>query len=173
MSVLEQKLTSERFRELYRESKPYFELIDGVPEQKPAGTWDNSRLQTVLAVMLGELGFRPLIELTLAISEIWELTPDVVGFLGPKPEGPYPTKPVAAAVEILSDDPFLRLNDKCEKYSEWGIPDILVFDPLARRTWHWDRTLASLIPVPEKYRFHSLAAAELHLEDVFRRLDES
>jgi hypothetical protein len=82
MSVVRQELTRERFRTLYRDQEARFELIDGQPEQKAFNTIEHSSLQVVLAIMLGELGFRPLIELTLAISETWELIPDLVGLLG-------------------------------------------------------------------------------------------
>jgi Uma2 family endonuclease len=71
--------------------------------------------------------------LILAISESWELVPDMVGFLGPKPE-PYPTEPVSAVIEVLSPGNYLRLHDKCQKYAEWGVSDIVVFDPLSRRS---------------------------------------
>jgi hypothetical protein len=35
MSVATEKLTRDRFREMYADRKPNYELIDGVPEQKP------------------------------------------------------------------------------------------------------------------------------------------
>jgi Uma2 family endonuclease len=59
MSVLTEKFTRERFRELYADQKPNWELIDGVPEQKALGSKRHSYLQWILAQMLNELGFRP------------------------------------------------------------------------------------------------------------------
>jgi Uma2 family endonuclease len=165
------KLSRERYRKLYHDIKPAFELIDGIPEQKPEPTLKHSALQTALIHVLGELGFEPLPDLTLAISETWELIPDMTGFLGPdpEPEEPYPTKPVAAVFEVLSDDPFLRLYAKCRKYAEWGVQDILVLDPVRRLGWHWDPARDSLIPIREKYQFHSLAR-ELNLEETFSQI---
>jgi hypothetical protein len=72
MSVLSEKLTRERFRELYADEKPNCELIDGRPERKALGSKRHARLQLILGQMLDELGFRAATELTLAISETWE-----------------------------------------------------------------------------------------------------
>jgi Uma2 family endonuclease len=41
---------------------------------------------------------------------------------------------VAVAIEVLSpDDRFTRVIQKCRKYAEWGIQNILVFDPANRK----------------------------------------
>jgi Uma2 family endonuclease len=121
--------------------------------------------------MLKELGFKSRPELTLAISESWEPTPDVCGILGPE-EDPYPTHAVAVAIEVLSpDDRFTRVIAKCRKYAEWGIQDILVFDPIGREAWFWDAVGGDLIRAKEIYRFRS-RPADLKLRDVFGRLDE-
>jgi hypothetical protein len=163
-----QKLTREVFRVRYTGEKPEYELIDGQAEQKTGGTEVHSSLQLAAAVILEKLGFRALIELTLPISETWELVPDVVGDLGPPPEGPYPTKAVPAVIEILSpDDPFLKLVHKCRKSAEWGIADILVLDPVERAGWRWDNgTLVRF----DTYAFRSLPGRELSLEELFRRM---
>ena len=59
--------------------------------------------------MLMELGFKPRPELTVTIDSNWEPTPDVCGIVG-RDESPYPTEPVAVAMEILSPaDPFTRV----------------------------------------------------------------
>jgi Uma2 family endonuclease len=175
VGVLDEKLTRERFRELYADRKPYFELIDGQPEQKALGTKRHAFLQAILSEMLQELGFRAGTELTLAISEYWEPIPDVAGMLGPDPEPdePYPTRPIAVAIEILSpSDRFTPLHRKCHRYAEWGIPDILVFDPVEYLTWTWDHKTAGLVRVDVVYHFRSAPDRELSLAGVFRRLDE-
>jgi Uma2 family endonuclease len=169
--IASQKITLARFRELYVEEKPYYELLDGEPVQKAFATFAHSYLQMVLAVMLKESGFRPLIELTLAISETWEPVPDVVGDLGPPPDGPYPTRPVPVVIEILSpSDPFTRVVAKCRRYAEWGVRDILVFDPIGREAWSWDATAGNLVASAGTYPFRSLVV-ELDLAEVFRRFD--
>ena len=170
MSIVAE-LTRERFRELYAERKPYFELLDGAALQKTLPTKLHSILQFVLAVLLKELGFKARPELTLAIDDTWEPTPDVCGIIGPE-EGPYPTHAVAVAIEVLSpDDRFTRIIQKCRKYAEWGIADILVFDPVGREGWHWDAATGNLKKIKEAYRFHS-RPVELVEKEIFRRLDD-
>jgi len=75
--IATEKLTRERFRELYADRKPNYELIDGVPEQKALGSKRHSYLTLILAQMLEELGFRAAPELTVEVSETWEPVPDV------------------------------------------------------------------------------------------------
>jgi len=109
-------------------------------------------------------------ELTLAISETWEPTPDVCGMLGPDDGEPYPTKPIAVVIEILSPrDSFTRVIQKCRKYSSWGVPDILVFDPIGCEAWRWDATADDVVRFKQIYSFKS-QAAELSLTEVFQRL---
>lgn len=171
MSAPAEKLTSERFRELYAQRKPHFELLDGEAFQKTLPTKFHSILQFVLCLILRELGFKSRPELTLAISESWEPTPDVCGIIGPE-EDPYPTHAVAVAIEVLSpDDRFTRIIQKCRKYAEWGVTDILVFDPVEREAWYWDATTGDLTRVKGKYRFQS-RPVELILADVFCRFED-
>ena len=169
--VLAEKLSLQRFLELYGDQKPNFELLDGEAVQKSVATNLHSLLQLILCVMLKELGFKSRPELTLAIDESWYPTPDVCGILGPA-EDPYPTHAVAVAIEILSPgDPFTRVIRKCRKYAEWGVTDILVFDPIGREAWFWDVAGRDLIGVKESYRFRS-QPVDLTLKEVFSRMDE-
>jgi len=46
--IVQEKLSWQRFRELYGGRKPAFELIGGIPEQKALSTTEHSFLQTVL-----------------------------------------------------------------------------------------------------------------------------
>lgn len=171
MSVAAQKLTRDAFRELYAQRKPYYELLDGAAVQKSLPTRLHSILQFVLSVMLKELGFKSRPELTLAIDETWEPTPDVCGVLGPE-EDPYPTHAVAVAIEVLSpDDRFTRVIQKCRQYAAWGIQDILVYDPVSRDVWYWDAVTGGLIESKETYRFRSQPVEIFHNE-VFRRLED-
>lgn len=169
MSTATEKLGRERFRELYAGRKPSFELLDGEAVQKTLPTRLHSILQFILAVMLSDLGFKARPELTLAIDDSWDPVPDVAGILGPE-EDPYPTRAVAVAIEVLSpEDRFTRVIQKCRKYAEWGVADILVFDPVGREAWHWESD--NLTPVQQTYRFASLPV-DLVLAEVFRRMDE-
>jgi Uma2 family endonuclease len=174
MSILFEKLSRERFRELYGDRKPAFELIDGQPEQKALGSKLHSLLQGILYIMLEEMGFRAYPELTLAISENWEPIPDVAGILAPETDDVYQSQPPAVVIEILSpSDRFMLVDRKCRKYAEWNIPDILVFDPERRMGWYWDRSMDGGLVRFETYRFSSRRDVELSLPEVFRRLDET
>jgi Uma2 family endonuclease len=171
MSAIAEKLTSERFRKLYAQRKPHFELLDGEAFQKALPSKFHSVLQFVLCLILKELGFKSRPELTLAMSESWEPTPDVCGIIGPE-EDPYPTHAVAVAIEVLSpDDRFTRIIQKCRKYAEWGVADILVFDPVDRDAWYWNAITGDLTPIKGKYRFQS-RPVELILADIFRRFED-
>lgn len=171
MSVAAQKLNRDAFREMYAQHKPYYELLDGAAVQKSLPTRLHSILQLVLLGLLKELGFKSRPELTLAIDESWEPTPDVCGVLGPE-EDPYPTHAVAVAIEVLSpDDRFTRVNQKYRQYAAWGIQDILVYDPVSRDVWYWDAGAGGLIESKETYRFRS-QPVEIHHKEVFRRMED-
>jgi|SRR5271170_2644111 len=171
MSAIAEKLTAKEFREKYAEAKPYCELLSGEAVQKALPTKLHSVLQFVLTMFLKELGYKPRPELTLAIDDSWEPTPDVCGVIGPE-EGPYPTRPVAVAIEVLSpDDRFTRVIQKCRRYAAWGVGDILVFDPVGREAWYWDTITGDLSRINESYSFHS-RPVDLRLEDVFKRFDD-
>ena len=171
MNAVSDKLTLEQFRATYAECKPYYELIDGEAVQKALPTNLHSILQTALSFLLKELGFKSRTELTLVISERWEPTPDVCGLLGPDDGQPYPTKAVPVVIEVLSpDDRFTRVVRKCRRYAQWGVSDILVFDPIGREAWHWNTETDDLARIKQTYSFNS-KPAELNLADVFQRLD--
>jgi Uma2 family endonuclease len=171
MSAVAHKLTVEEFRATYADRKPNYELLNGEAVQKALSTKRHSYLQVILSLLFDELGFHAGPELTLAISETWEPVPDVCGELGSDNEEPYPTQPVAVAIEILSPaDPFTRVMQKCRRYAEWGIKDILVFDPVGLEAWFWDATTEDLTTIRQSYRFKS-KPVELKLEEVFRPLN--
>jgi Uma2 family endonuclease len=171
MNVVAEKLTLEQFRATYAESKPYYELLDGEAVQKAMPTKPHSYLQLVLCYILKELGYKAGPELTLAMSEKWEPVPDVCGLLGHSDKEPYPTRPIPVAIEILSpDDRFTRVIKKCRRYAEWGIADILVFDPIGREAWFWDKSSDDLARIQQTYLFKS-KPVQLTLAGVFHRLD--
>jgi len=111
-------------------------------------------------------------ELTLEIGETWEPVPDVAGTLGPEIEEIYQSQPPAVVIEILSpSDRFTLLDQKCRRYAEWGVADILVFDPAGCRAWHWNPAEDGLVPLHHVYRFSSQPGKELSLPEVFQRLE--
>ena len=171
MSATAEKLDLGRFRVQYAGTKPSWELLHGEAVQKPWPRRLHSILQFLLAVMLKELGFKARPELTLAIDSEWEPIPDVSGILGTE-EDPYPSRPIAVAIEILSpDDRFMSLMRKCRKYAAWGIKDILVFDPVNRQAWFWDAASGDARTIQTCYRFSSLPA-QISLVKVWSRFDQ-
>jgi Uma2 family endonuclease len=163
MRAAAERLTPRSFRETYAHKKPYFELLDGEAVQKAWQTNLHSPLQLVLMLMLRELGFKTRPEFTLSISESWEPIPDVCGIL--------PTRAVAVAIEILSpDDRFTQVIQKCRKYAQWGVQDILVFDPIGREAWYWDAARGDLAGIKGNYSFRSQPAT-INQKEIFRRLD--
>jgi Uma2 family endonuclease len=174
MNVVHEKLTRQRFRELYAGRKPQFELIDGHAEPKALGSKRHALLQLILCRILEQLGFRAWPELSLAVSDEWEPIPDVTGTLGPEEtDETYQSRPVAVAIEMLSpSDRFALIDQKCRKYAQWGVPDILLFDPINYTAWRWDPEHSGLIPTTESYSFRSKPGAALTRKDIFRQLEE-
>jgi Uma2 family endonuclease len=174
MNVIHEKLTQQRFRKLYASRKPQFELIGGLAEPKASGSKRHALLQLILCRILRELGFRAWPELTLAIDDAWEPVPDVAGTLGPEEtQETYQSRPVAVAIEILSpSDRFTLLDQKCRKYADWGVADILLFDSVDHRAWQWEAAKNGLIPITESYSFRSKPGAALTPKDIFWQLEE-
>lgn len=80
----------------------------------------------------------------MAIGDNWEPVPDVCGERGPDDGEPYPTK--------------------------WGIPDVLVFDPIGREAWQWNTATDDLIHIQHKYSFKS-RPVEFDITDMFNRFN--
>ncbi len=114
-----------------------YEYWFGRAVKKPVPTWMHAVLQYVLCDLLYKAGYFSASELDLRVDPDWEPRPDVTGAL--EIDGPYPTKPVEVAIEILSDDQMPRLLEKCGHYSRIGIPQVFVFDPKERLIWEWNR----------------------------------
>ena len=53
-------------------------------------------------------------------------------------------------------------------YAQWGVQDILVFDPIEREAWYWDTVSEDLTRIKDNYSFRS-HPAELNLTEIFRR----
>ncbi|MBV8709970.1 MAG: Uma2 family endonuclease [Acidobacteriaceae bacterium] len=130
-------LTLEEFDRLYSDEKPYYEYWDGQAIQKPMPTLLHSLLQLVLLNLLSEIGLISGGEVRLKLSQTKQPLPDVIA--GSRLQHPYPTKPFAVAIEILSpDDRMQRVLRKCRFLSEHGIPYVYVFDPEDRTAQRWN-----------------------------------
>ena len=174
MNVVHEKLTRQRFRELYAGRKPQFELIDGQAEPKALGSKRHALLQLILCRILEQLGFRAWPELSLAIDVAWEPIPDVAGTLGPEEtEETYQCRPVAVAIEISRRATASRWSTRSAASMPTGeVPAILLFDPINHTVWRWAPEYSGLVPITGSYSFRSKLGAALILKDVFQQLEE-
>jgi Uma2 family endonuclease len=136
-------LTLEEFDQRYG-SEPGWEYWFGEAVRKPVPTWYHGVLQVVLANLLFEAGYFAGGEIDLKVDPRWQPRPDVLA--ASAIDGRYPTKPVDLVIEILSDDQFRYLHDKCRHYKRIGIQRIYVADPDERRLWQWNPERDSLDP---------------------------
>ena len=138
--------------------KPNCEYIDGVLRPKALGTTDHARLQKRIALLLEQLGYDSLVELTVPIGPARYLIPDVAADKT-RIASPYPDRPVLLCVEVLSPGDRLGATlSKCEDYHAWGVPYCWVIDPEQPRAWEYHRD-----GVPES-RTDSLRAGDIIIQ---------
>lgn len=98
--------------------KPACEYVDGMLRQKPMPTKLHALVQFLLVTLLRKQGFEALAEVSVRVSATKFLIPDVLA--DTQIEDPYPTRPVALCVEILSAEEGLSAAfAKCEEYHAW------------------------------------------------------
>jgi Uma2 family endonuclease len=163
-------LTPEEFERLYSDEKPYYEYWDGQAIQKPMPTVLHSLLQIVLINLLYEVGLVSGGEVRLKLSQTRQPLPDVIA--GSELQHPYPTKPFAVAIEILSpDDRMQRVLRRCRFLSEQGIPYIYVFDPEDRTAQRWNHEKGALENIQQlEYGEGPLIPVQRIWEELDRRL---
>jgi Uma2 family endonuclease len=161
-------LTLEAFDRLYGDQKPYYEYWDGQALQKPTPTFLHSLLQFILMQLFWEHGLAAGAEVRIKLSPDKQPLPDVI--CDERLEHPYPTKPFAIAVEILSpEDSMQRMLRKCRFYAEQGIRYIYVFDPEDRSAQRWNVSTAALESITE-IELPNRPAIPMHV--IWRALDE-
>ena len=169
MPAVFERLTLDEFRDKYADENPYWEYWNGTAVRKSLPTRLHAKLQLLLAIMLQEIGYSAYTELTLRIDPAWEPIPDITASALPL-DGDYPTHPVDVVAEILSpDDRFIQVIDKCQNYARLGIRDILIFDPLERRAWAWNRATQDVVRLADTYQFLSCPATRLSLAELWTR----
>jgi Uma2 family endonuclease len=76
----------------------------------------------------------PCFEVRLRIAPDVYRIPDVSVFAGEEPKQNVPFSPPVLVIEVLSkDDRYHDLMEKLEEYRIWGVANIWVVDPLAKR----------------------------------------
>ena len=172
MSTAVQRLTLDEFRSVYGEDvKPHYEFWNGEAIQKAVPTKLHAKLQRLLGNVFAELGFYSFTELTLRADLTWEPILDVAATVEDF-DGPYPVKSVDVVAEVLSpQDTFSLVEEKCERYASLGIADVLVFDPVDRKLWRWERSLRSLIRVYEPTVRLNSNQSIMDLHNIWARFD--
>jgi Uma2 family endonuclease len=121
--------------------KPACDYIDGVLRQKPMPTYNHSKMQKRLMVLIDGLrsSFDAVPELTVKLTETRYLVPDVAVQRVSELQQPYPTKPVYLCIEVLSpEDRFSEMVAKCEDYHAWGVKFCWIIDPDKKQCWEYE-----------------------------------
>jgi Uma2 family endonuclease len=110
------------------------EFVHGEIVERSMPDLTQSRIQTLLAVKIENLGLFACVELRMKVAPDVYRIPDVAVFAGKLPEKQVPDSPPLVVVEILSkDDRHSDLMQKLEEYRRWGVPHIWVIDPSTKR----------------------------------------
>jgi Uma2 family endonuclease len=102
----------------------------------------HSLIQFLILMEIGRLirthPLFPRPELRLRLGPRVFRIPDISVFGGQPPQESVPSTPPLLVVEILSqDDRHHNLMQKLEEYRVWGVANIWVVDPLAKRLSHY------------------------------------
>lgn len=109
-------------------------------------------LQWIICMFLSDAGYAASTETELRVDPAWQPKPDVTAELNPDLSQPYPIKPPAIVVEILSSaDSMMAVFQKCRHYERIGIEQIFIFDPEERIAWEWNRKTKNLDRIHESH----------------------
>jgi Uma2 family endonuclease len=167
-----QFLSLQQFEQTYGHEKPYYEYWFGEAVQKSMPTSQHGTTQGLLFMLLTTRGWRASCEVKLKLSPYANPIPDLVA--DPKPiESPFPTKPFALCIEILSPtDDLRRLFQKCAHYLDWGIQTAWIIDPDQRKAYCMTRAN----PEPAQLFLSDSLSAEpglvLPMRELFEQLDK-
>lgn len=173
MATAPSYLTVEQFEQLYGNEKPNYEYWYGEAIRKPMATLLHAYIQGLLFMLLKSRSWRVGTEATLRISPLAHPIPDLIA--DPHHiEGPYPTRPIALCVEILSPEDDLRqVIRKAAHYLDWGIRHVWIIDPENRRAF--SMSFDNPAPVEISLDGHLSAgpepAASVSLSELFAEVD--
>ena len=172
MASAAQFLPLDQFEKLYEGEKPYYEYWFGEAIQKSVPTSLHGSVQIRMGMLLMVRGWRAASEVKLKLSPYANPVPDLIA--DPNPiESPYPTKPFALCVEILSPGDDLRaVFQKSAHYLDWGIRTVWIVDPDKRKAYCMTRSE----PQPaELFLSDSLtadSAISLPMRELFAQIDQ-
>jgi Uma2 family endonuclease len=130
----------EYLKTVYRPDRDY---VDGVVEDRNVGENDHSYLQKKLLLFLAgleqELGIYVVQEQRVQIAATRFRIPDTCIMLGGRPAEPIFTTPPLICIEVLSpEDRYSRLQERIGDYLKFGVREVWVLDPKAKRAWVHD-----------------------------------
>lgn len=163
--------TKEYLSESYR---PDRELIDGGLIDRNVGEYDHSNLQGALIAWLGnrrrEWNIRVLPGQRLRVRANRFRISDVCVISREQPIEPVFTKPPLICIEVLSKDDTLRsMQDRIDDYLAFGVPNVWILDPVARRAYVCSGK--GLHEPEDNVLRASGSSIEISLPEVFRELD--
>lgn len=154
--------------------RPDRELVDGELVERNVGEYDHADLQTALAAWIRnrrrEWNIRVLVEQRVRVAANRFRIPDVCVIERDQPIEPVFTQPPLLCVEILSKDDTLRsMQDRVDDYIAFGVPNVWILDPAARRAYICTK---GVFREPEK-RVLEIAGTPIRilLDDLFADLD--
>ncbi len=142
------------------------EFVNGEIVERAMPDKVHSTIQFLILMAIGRLmqshPLFPYPELRLRLEPRVYRIPDISVYSGQRPQENVPSTPPLLVIEILSkDDRYHNLMQKLEEYRVWGVPNIWVVDPLAKRLATYSATgpqYVSTLNLPE-YSFELTPSA--------------
>jgi Uma2 family endonuclease len=147
------------------------EYVHGEILERSMPTFLHGKVQAMLCILFGAIRKLHSLEIVTEVRHALQPNalyriPDVAVFAGQLPVGPYPSTPPLVAIEIASpDDRLSETLQKFEEYLAWGIANIWLIDPEAKKLYIYDATglhPVQSLPLPQ-YDF-AITLADLDLQ---------
>jgi Uma2 family endonuclease len=153
--------------------RPDRDWVEGQLIERKVGEYDHSNLQGALVMWLRnrqrEWGIRVLPEQRLRVRTNRFRIPDVCVVSRDQPVEPVFTKPPLLCIEVLSkDDSLPGMQNRVDDYLDFGVPNVWLLDPVARRAYIGTREGFS----PEEDVLRAVGSSiEIPLDALFAELD--
>jgi Uma2 family endonuclease len=156
--------------------RPDCDYVDGEVLERNVGEREHSKLQREFILYLGtrakQWGIHVFPEQRVQVSARRFRVPDICVVVGPEPEDQIFRQPPFICIEILSKDDSLRSTQyRIDDYLKFGVPNVWVCDPFARRAWIY--TLEGNREVKDGFLRTENPSIEISLADVFSGLDDA
>jgi len=130
------QITAEQYLRMTFE--PDAEFVHGEIVERAMPDYIHGRLEYLISLAFGRLiqssRLYPCLEVRMRIAPDVYRIPDVAVFARQPPSEVVPSMPPMLVIAILSkDDRYHDLMEKLEEYRAWGVANIWVVDPLAKR----------------------------------------